>query len=65
MKKETRTLEGKNGKYLIVFFNCKGTVTIKNTPTDEGNIKLSGTANAIIIVIIILSIILPIVFLLL
>ena len=54
VEKDSKTLEkGKIGKYLIAYFDCEGTVTIKNTLTDEGNKKTSNTVIIVIVVIII------------
>ena len=51
------TVEKKKGKYLIAYFVCEGTVTIKNTETDEGNKKSSKTLTIVIIVIVVIIII--------
>ena len=55
IEKDSKTLEGKTGKYLIAYFNCEGTVTVKNTPTDEG--KSSKTLAIVLIIIIVVIVV--------
>lgn len=58
IEKNSRYLEeGKTGKYLIAYFDCEGTVTIKNTPTDEGNKKASKTFIIILVVIVVIIVV--------
>ena len=42
---------------MIAYFDCEGTVTIKNTETDEGNKKSSKTLTIVITVIVVIIII--------
>ena len=51
------SIQKKNGKYLIAYFDCEGTVTIKNTETDEGHKKISNTTTIVIIVILVIIVI--------
>ena len=40
-----KNLNGKQGKYLIMYFDCEGDVTITNTEKNEGNDKRNAKSN--------------------
>ena len=54
IKKDDHHLGNLEGNYLIIFFYCEGTVTIKNTKENEG--KLSKGVIAAIIIILVLAV---------